>query len=203
MPLPIAFNNVECTIQPIRNNAKYFTRLVGNQVRFTVFLCYPSWTEVPEEHRARLRSIIESYFDLQGDRSPDEYWAICAATDHLATNRYHSYKLKEHNHLKGHGPSRPYGEMSAEDWQKFIDFFTSSIFVGTFPSLDSTTASKAPQGTFHQFSGDPQNDDHRFAMYKAQLRRMQWTIELLKNSISVVVPEEDNNKDTDKSLGDL
>ncbi|KAL2543065.1 hypothetical protein Adt_04043 [Abeliophyllum distichum] len=117
------------------------------------------------------------------------------------------------------GTNRPYGEMSTEDWQKCIDFFTSLTFVdnlvelietqhtqaassgaslderaiakevlgerrghvyevgwvpkGTFPSLDSTTASKAPQGTFHQFFGDPQNNDPRFAMYEAQLRRMQ------------------------------
>ncbi|KAL2471340.1 Uncharacterized protein Adt_39476 [Abeliophyllum distichum] len=49
VPLPI----VERTMQPFRNNAKYFTRLVGNQVRFTVPPCYPSWTEVPEEQRAR------------------------------------------------------------------------------------------------------------------------------------------------------
>ncbi|KAL2486753.1 hypothetical protein Adt_31509 [Abeliophyllum distichum] len=108
--------------------------------------------------------------------------------------------------------------MSAEDWQKCIDFFTSPTFVdklvelretqhtqvtssgasldehtfakevlrerrghvcwvgrvlkGTSPSLDSTAASFAPQGTSHEFSGDSQNNDHRFAMYKAQLRQM-------------------------------
>ncbi|KAL2480009.1 Uncharacterized protein Adt_32975 [Abeliophyllum distichum] len=44
---------------------------------------------------------------------------------------------------------------------------------GTSPSLDSTTASKAPQETFHQSSGDPHNNDPRLAMYEAQLRRMQ------------------------------
>ncbi|KAL2486180.1 Uncharacterized protein Adt_30936 [Abeliophyllum distichum] len=130
MPLPIGFDIVECTMQPIKNNAKYFTRLVGNQVRFTVPMSYPSWTEVSEEQRARLRSIIE----------------------------------------------------------------------GTFPSLNSTSASKAPQGTFHQFSGDPQNNDHRFAMYEAQLRRMQWEIELLKKSILVVMPKEDENGDDDEGL---
>ncbi|KAL2518242.1 hypothetical protein Adt_14489 [Abeliophyllum distichum] len=106
---------VECTMQPIRNTVKYFTCLVENQMRFTVHPCYPSWTEVSEEQRARLRSIIESYFDLQGDRSPDEYREVCAAVDRLVTNRYRDYKLKAHNHLKAHGPSRPYGEMSAED----------------------------------------------------------------------------------------
>ncbi|KAL2487319.1 hypothetical protein Adt_32075 [Abeliophyllum distichum] len=62
--------------------------------RFTMPPYYPSWTEVPEEQRARLRSIIEV-----------------------------------HNHLKAHGPSCPYDELSAEDWQKCIDFFTSLTFV--------------------------------------------------------------------------
>ncbi|KAL2457999.1 hypothetical protein Adt_46123 [Abeliophyllum distichum] len=62
---------------------------------FTVPPCYPSWTEVLEEQRARLRSIIESYFDLQGDRSPDECRTVCAAVDHLAADRYQDYKLKE------------------------------------------------------------------------------------------------------------
>ncbi|KAL2505167.1 hypothetical protein Adt_20788 [Abeliophyllum distichum] len=54
-----SFDNVKHTTQPIENNTKYFTRLVGNQVKFTVLPCYPSWTEVPEEQRARLRGIIE------------------------------------------------------------------------------------------------------------------------------------------------
>ncbi|KAL2533364.1 hypothetical protein Adt_06715 [Abeliophyllum distichum] len=73
-------------------------------------------SEVPEEQRTRLCSIIESYFDLQGDRLPDEYMAICAAVDRLVADRYCDYKLKAHNHLKAHRPSRPYDEMSAEDW---------------------------------------------------------------------------------------
>ncbi|KAL2471473.1 Uncharacterized protein Adt_04730 [Abeliophyllum distichum] len=107
--------NGKMPMQPIENNAKYFTGLVENQVRFTVPPCYPSWTEVPEEQRARLRSIIESYFDLHGNRSPDEYRAVCATVDRLATIRYRNYKLEEHNHLKAHGASRPYGEMSTED----------------------------------------------------------------------------------------
>ncbi|KAL2491729.1 hypothetical protein Adt_27357 [Abeliophyllum distichum] len=77
------------------------------------------------------------------------------------------------------------------------------VLKGTSPSLDSTAASKAPQGTSHQFSGDPQNNDPRFAMYKAKLRRMQRKIELLKNSIPVVVPEEDENEDKDEGLGNL
>ncbi|KAL2542621.1 hypothetical protein Adt_03599 [Abeliophyllum distichum] len=74
--------------KPIKNNTKYFTRLVGNQVMFTVPPCYPLWIEVLEEQRARLRSIIESYFDLQDDRSPDKCRTVCAAVDHLAADRY-------------------------------------------------------------------------------------------------------------------
>ncbi|KAL2461910.1 hypothetical protein Adt_45330 [Abeliophyllum distichum] len=57
-------------------------------------LCYPSYTEVLEEHRARLCSIIESHFDLQDDQSPDEYWAVRAVVDRLAADRYRDYKLK-------------------------------------------------------------------------------------------------------------
>ncbi|KAL2542828.1 Uncharacterized protein Adt_03806 [Abeliophyllum distichum] len=116
MPLSIAFDNVKRTMQPIENNAKYFTRLVGNQVRFIVPPYYPSWTEVPEEQRARLRSIIESYFNLHGESVARlSTWAVIVAVDRLAANRYRDYKLKVHNHLKAHGPSRLYGEMSAED----------------------------------------------------------------------------------------
>ncbi|KAL2475010.1 Uncharacterized protein Adt_35746 [Abeliophyllum distichum] len=85
--LPTAFDNVEHKIQLIENNVKYFMCLVGNQVRFTVPPCYPSWTEVPEEQRTRLHSIIESYFDLQGDRSPNEYRAVYTAIDRLAADR--------------------------------------------------------------------------------------------------------------------
>ncbi|KAL2526038.1 Uncharacterized protein Adt_11092 [Abeliophyllum distichum] len=107
MPLPI------CIVQPIKNNAKYFTRLVGNQVRFIVPPCYPSWTE--------------------DNRSPNEYWAVCATVD-----RYRDYKLKAHNHLKAHGTSRPYGEMSVEDWQKCIDFFTSPTFMDKLVELKET-----------------------------------------------------------------
>ncbi|KAL2542422.1 Uncharacterized protein Adt_03400 [Abeliophyllum distichum] len=114
-PLTIAFDNVEHKMQQIGNKVKYFTLLVGNQDRFTVPPCYLSWTEVPEQQRAQLRSIIESYFDLQGDRSPDEYRPVCADVDHLAADRYRDYKLKAHSHLKAYGPSRPYGELSAED----------------------------------------------------------------------------------------
>ncbi|KAL2491301.1 hypothetical protein Adt_26929 [Abeliophyllum distichum] len=72
-PLPIVLDNVEQIMHLIENNTKYFMHLVGNQVMFIVLLCHPSWTKVLEEQRARLHSIIESYFDLQDDRSPDEY----------------------------------------------------------------------------------------------------------------------------------
>ncbi|KAL2487217.1 Uncharacterized protein Adt_31973 [Abeliophyllum distichum] len=100
-PLPVAFNNVEQTMQPVINNMKYFTRLVGNQVRFTIPSCYPSWTEVLEEQRARLHSIIESYFYFQGNQSSNEYRTIYVAVDLLAVDRYRYYKLKAYNHLNG------------------------------------------------------------------------------------------------------
>ncbi|KAL2466543.1 Uncharacterized protein Adt_42394 [Abeliophyllum distichum] len=116
-------------MQSIRNNAKYFTHLVGNQVKFTVPPCYPLWTEVTEEQPAWLRSIIDSYFDLQDDRSSDEYQIVCAAVDCLAVDRYRDYKLKAHNHLKAHGPNRPYDKLSTKDWQKCIDFFNGPAFV--------------------------------------------------------------------------
>ncbi|KAL2486278.1 hypothetical protein Adt_31034 [Abeliophyllum distichum] len=175
--------------------------------------------------------MLQSYFDFQEDRLPDEYRAVCATVDRLTVDRYRDYKLKTHNHLKAHGPSCPYGEIYAEDWQKCIDFFTSPTFdkivelrktkqtqvassgasldecaiikevlrerrrhvrgVRHVPKLDLTDASKAPQGTSHQFFGDPQKDDLRFAIYEVQLRRMEQEIQLLKNSILEVVPEED------------
>ncbi|KAL2518768.1 Uncharacterized protein Adt_15015 [Abeliophyllum distichum] len=73
-PLSIVFDNVEHTMQPIKNNAKYFTCFVRNQVRFTVPPCYPSLTEVPEEQRERLiknkanRSKAK-YLSVQGSKS--------------------------------------------------------------------------------------------------------------------------------------
>ncbi|KAL2469757.1 Uncharacterized protein Adt_37893 [Abeliophyllum distichum] len=66
-------------------------------------------------------------------------------------------------------------------------------------SLNSTAASKAPEGTSYQFSGDPQNDDHWFAMHEAQLCRIQRKIQRLKNSIRGVVPEEE---DEDEGIRD-
>ncbi|KAL2470913.1 hypothetical protein Adt_39049 [Abeliophyllum distichum] len=94
---------------PNENNAKYFTHLVENQVRFTMPPCYPSWKDVPDEQQTQLCSIIED------DRSPDEYRVVCATIDCLAAYRYLDYKLKVHNHLKEHGSSCPYDEMSVEE----------------------------------------------------------------------------------------
>ncbi|KAL2526274.1 hypothetical protein Adt_11328 [Abeliophyllum distichum] len=163
------------------------------------------------------------------DQSPDEYRAVYTAVDRLVADRYRDYKIKAHNHLKAHGPSRPYGEMYAKDWETQQTQIASSgalldkraiakevleeqrspvrgvgrVPNGTSSSLDSTTASKVPQGTSHRFSGDPRNNDPQFAMYEAQLCRMQQKIELLKNSITVVVPEEDDNEDADEGFGDV
>ncbi|KAL2453059.1 hypothetical protein Adt_45796 [Abeliophyllum distichum] len=61
-----------------------------------------------------------SYFDLQSDRSPDEYWTVYASVDRLVADHYRDYKLKAHNQLKAHGLSRPYGGMSAKDWQSAL-----------------------------------------------------------------------------------
>ncbi|KAL2471813.1 hypothetical protein Adt_39949 [Abeliophyllum distichum] len=133
-------------MQSIGNNAKYFTHLIGNQVRFTIPPYYPSLTEVSEDQQARLRSIIEK---------------------------------NDEGHVRGVG----------------------RVLKGTSPSLDSTAASKAPKETSHQFSGDYQNDNLRFPMYEAQLRRMQRKIKLLKNSILGIVPEQD--EDDHKGLGDM
>ncbi|KAL2498485.1 hypothetical protein Adt_24035 [Abeliophyllum distichum] len=178
MPLPIAFVNVKCTMQPIENNTKYFTQLVGNQVRFNVPPCYLSWTEVPEEQQARVQLLRSS------GRSPDEYRTVYTSVDRLMANHYGDYKLKAHNHLKVHGPAVHTARCLSRSSRSAL---TSSPVllscgasldkcaianedlrerrghvrgVGQVPkdtslSLDSTTASKAPQRTFHQFSGDP------------------------------------------------
>ncbi|KAL2527271.1 hypothetical protein Adt_12325 [Abeliophyllum distichum] len=92
----------------------------------------------PQQPSHRLASACECYFNLQGDRSPNEYRMVCAAVDRLAANRYHDYKLKVYNHLKAHGPSRPYDKISTEDWQKCIDFFTSPTFVDKLVELRET-----------------------------------------------------------------
>ncbi|KAL2481030.1 hypothetical protein Adt_33996 [Abeliophyllum distichum] len=70
---------------------------------------------IPEEQWAQLCSIIESYFDLEGDCSPDKYKAVCAVVNFLVADRYRDYKLKAHNHLKENGSSHPYGELSVEE----------------------------------------------------------------------------------------
>ncbi|KAL2492613.1 Uncharacterized protein Adt_28241 [Abeliophyllum distichum] len=91
MPLSIAL------MQMIGNNAKYFTRLVENQVRFTMSPCYPSWTKVLEEQRAPLRNIIEeqsskirpiggkaTYLSVQGLKS---FYAMRYDEDKLVESR--------------------------------------------------------------------------------------------------------------------
>ncbi|KAL2497392.1 hypothetical protein Adt_22942 [Abeliophyllum distichum] len=125
-PLSIAFNNVEHTMQPIKNNAKYFTRLVGNQVRFTVPSCYPSWTEVPEEQWARLRSIIEvrETQQIQVTSSGASIDERAIAKEVLRERRGHVCGVRR-------------------------------VPKGTSPSFDSTAASNTPRRTSNQFSGDP------------------------------------------------
>ncbi|KAL2525805.1 hypothetical protein Adt_10859 [Abeliophyllum distichum] len=144
----------------------------------------------------------------EGDRLPDEYRAVCAAVDCLAADHYLHYKLKAHNQLKAHGPNRPYDEMSAEDWQKCIDFFTSPTFLDKLVGLRETQhtqvasngASLDERAIAKEFSGDSQNNDPRLAMYEAQLHQMQREIEILKNRIPVVVPAEEENGDKDEGL---
>ncbi|KAL2512454.1 Uncharacterized protein Adt_18054 [Abeliophyllum distichum] len=62
-------------------------------------------------------------------------------------------------------------------------------------------------GALNQFSGDSQNDDQRFPMYEAQLRRIERTIQHLtanlKNRIPEVVPKEDEDDDDSGGLGNL
>ncbi|KAL2486273.1 hypothetical protein Adt_31029 [Abeliophyllum distichum] len=116
-------------MQPIENNTKYFMHLVENQVRFTVPHCYPSWTEVLEEQRARICSIIE-----------------IASTGVSLDERAITKEVLGERRIHVCGVGR--------------------VPKGTSSSLDSTAASKAPQGTSHQFFGDPQNDNLRFAMYE-------------------------------------
>ncbi|KAL2505979.1 hypothetical protein Adt_21600 [Abeliophyllum distichum] len=73
--------------------------------------------------------MLQSYFDFQGDQSPDEYRSVCTAINRMVADRYQDYKLKAHNHLKAHELSHLYGELSSENLQKRIDFFTSPTFV--------------------------------------------------------------------------
>ncbi|KAL2532187.1 hypothetical protein Adt_05538 [Abeliophyllum distichum] len=153
-------------MQPNENNTKYFTRLVGNQVRITMPPCYPSWTEDLEEQRTRLHRIIESYFDLQGDRSLDEYRTVCAAVDRLAVDRYHDYKLNDklvelretiQTQVATSGASLDKRAIAKEVLEERRGHVCGVARVPnvTSLSLDSTTVSKAPQETSHQFSGDP------------------------------------------------
>ncbi|KAL2512862.1 Uncharacterized protein Adt_18462 [Abeliophyllum distichum] len=115
-PLSIAFDNVEHAMQPIENNAKYFTRLVENQVRFTISPCYPAWTEVPEKQWARLRSVIE------GNRSPDEYWAVCAAVDRLVDDRYQDYPSVQGSNSFS-ATCYDMGDLETPQWPNIIESF--------------------------------------------------------------------------------
>ncbi|KAL2465182.1 Uncharacterized protein Adt_41033 [Abeliophyllum distichum] len=143
MPLFIAFDNIEQTMQSIENNAKYFTRLVENYVRFTVSPCYPSWTEVPEEQRAGLHRIIEH--KLVDVRETQQIYVASSG----ASIDERTIAMEVFRECRGH----VYG-------------------VGRVPnvsssSLDSTVASNVPRGTSNQFCEDAHNDDPRFAMYEA------------------------------------
>ncbi|KAL2505734.1 hypothetical protein Adt_21355 [Abeliophyllum distichum] len=126
-----------------------------------------------------------------------------------------------HNHLKEHVPSCPYGELYAEELQKCIDFFTSLTFV------EQLTKNKANRGKakylsvqgskifsamhYDQFCEDAQNDDPRFSMYEAQLRRIERTIVLftanLEQRLPEIVPDDNKEVAEDKNdgggLGDL
>ncbi|KAL2531514.1 hypothetical protein Adt_04865 [Abeliophyllum distichum] len=135
--------NGKMPMQPIENNAKYFTGLVENQVRFTMPPCYPSWTEVPEEQRARLRSIIEDKLvELKETQHTQVASSDASLDEHAITNEVLG---ERRGHVCGVG----------------------RVSKGTSSSLDSTAASKAPQGTSQQFSRDAQNNDPRLAMYEA------------------------------------
>ncbi|KAL2462352.1 hypothetical protein Adt_45772 [Abeliophyllum distichum] len=157
-PLPIAFD------QPIRNNAKYFTRVVGKQVRFTMLPCYL--------HEQRMHSYVVSSSGTprpSSGRDYESFWTFHTfrddnwvnpqtAGDYVASSGASLDELAIAKEVLGERQGHVRGVGLVPNY--------------TSPSLDSTAASKAPQRTFHQFFGDPQNDDPRFAMYEAQLRRM-------------------------------
>ncbi|KAL2487410.1 hypothetical protein Adt_32166 [Abeliophyllum distichum] len=73
--------------------------------------------------------MLQSYFYFPGDRWPNKYLAVDASVDCLAAYRYRDYKLQAYNNLKEHEPSRSYIELSVEEWQKCINFFTSLNFM--------------------------------------------------------------------------
>ncbi|KAL2512869.1 hypothetical protein Adt_18469 [Abeliophyllum distichum] len=116
-------------------------------VRFTVPPCYPSLTEVLEEQWTWLRSIIESYFELQGDQLPDEYWA-----DKLVELRKTQQTLVASN-----GASLDERAITKEvlGEQRGHVRGVGQVSKGISPSLDLTAALKVPQRTFHQFSWRP------------------------------------------------
>ncbi|KAL2505299.1 hypothetical protein Adt_20920 [Abeliophyllum distichum] len=157
--------------------------------------------------------MLQSYFDLQGERSTDEYRTVYAVADCLAANCYRNYKLKAHNHLKEHGLSRPYGELSAKEWQKCIDFITSSNFVEQLTknkaNREETQQTQVPSSgalvdkraiareVLEERRGYVRRVRRvlKFAMYKAQLCRMERTISHLtvnlQQRLPRVAPEDD------------
>ncbi|KAL2542852.1 hypothetical protein Adt_03830 [Abeliophyllum distichum] len=192
-------------MQLIENNAKYFTRLVRNQVRFTVPSCYLSWTEVPEEQRGQLRSIIEERSSKnKANRAKAKYPSVQWSKSFSAT-RYDEDKLVElretqHTQVASNGTSLDEHAIAKEVLGERRGHVrgVGRVPKGTSLSLDSTAASFAPQETSHELSRDSQNNDPRFAMYEAQLRQMQREIEILKNRIPVVVLAEEENGDEDE-----
>ncbi|KAL2486877.1 hypothetical protein Adt_31633 [Abeliophyllum distichum] len=111
------------TMQSIENNAKYFTRLVGTKSGS------PYCLTTLHGQRFQRRSGHSYVASSRATLIFDKYRAVYITVDHPVADHYHDYKLKTHNHLKEHRLSRPYGELSVEEWQKCIDFFTNPTFV--------------------------------------------------------------------------
>ncbi|KAL2485044.1 hypothetical protein Adt_29800 [Abeliophyllum distichum] len=110
-------------MQSIGNDAKYFTCLVGNQVRFTVSPCYSSWTKVSEEQRARLCSIIEDkLIKLRETQQTQVASSGVSVDEHVIAKKVLGERRE---HVRG----------------------VRLVPNGTSPSLDLTVASKAPRGT--------------------------------------------------------
>ncbi|KAL2517181.1 hypothetical protein Adt_13428 [Abeliophyllum distichum] len=145
-------------MQSIKNNAKYFMRLVGNQVRFTVPPYYPAWTDVPEEQRARLHSIVEDKLVEVRETQQPQTVSNGDSVDECDI----AWEVLEER--QGHviGVRR--------------------VPNGRYLSLDSTGASNMPPGQA-QFSDFSHFDNHRFAMYEAQLRRKERTIVRLTSNL--------------------
>ena len=63
-PLPIMFNMVEQTLHPIGENAKLFSRCVGNEIKFFVPLYYHTWMDVLEHLRRHVLNVVEAIINL-------------------------------------------------------------------------------------------------------------------------------------------